>query len=120
MQDIEEERVAASHNLITNSYIRELTGFKSFKSNEQKLAVTGALRTPEGYTTLVSMTTGGGKSLITQTVSYQGDGLTLVIVPTISLMMDQYSNAKNIIKSNTDEEIFYYHSDSDLKAFFPK
>ncbi|MBQ3165683.1 MAG: ATP-dependent DNA helicase RecQ [Lachnospiraceae bacterium] len=118
MQDIEEERVAASHNLITNSYIRELTGFKSFKSNEQKLAVTGALRTPEGYTTLVSMTTGGGKSLITQTVSYQGDGLTLVIVPTISLMMDQYSNAKNIIKSNTDEEIFYYHSDSDLKAFF--
>ena len=118
MQDVEAERVDASHNLITNSYIRELTGFKRYKSNEQKLAVTGALRTPKGYTTLVSMTTGGGKSLITQTVSYQSEGLTLVIVPTISLMMDQYSNAKDIIKSNTDEEIFYYHSDSDLKAFF--
>ncbi len=48
--------------LNTNSYISGLTGFKQFKSIEQKLCVYGALNTPNGYTTLISMPTGGGKS----------------------------------------------------------
>ena len=52
--------------LLTNSYIAGLTGFKNFKSIEQKLCVYGALNTPAGYTTLISMPTGGGKSLVTQ------------------------------------------------------
>lgn len=118
MQNIKEEDEDKIHNLITNSYIQKLTSFKYFKSNEQKLAVMGALRTPVGYSCLVSMTTGGGKSLITQTVAYQKEGLTLVIVPTISLMLDQFSNSKDIINSNTDEEIFYYHSGCNLDKFF--
>lgn len=118
MQDVIEEKKDTIHNLTTNSYVQKLTGFKHFKSNEQKLAVMGALRTPDGYSCLVSMTTGGGKSLITQTVAYQKEGLTLVIVPTISLMLDQYRNSKEIIKSNTEEEIFYYHSECNLDKFF--
>lgn len=118
MQNIEREKIDKVHNLTTNSYIHSLTGFDKFKSNEQKMAVMGALKTPKGYSCLVSMTTGGGKSLITQTVSYQETGLTIVIVPTVSLMLDQYSNAKAIIKSDTDDEIFYYHSESHLGEFF--
>lgn len=71
----------------------------TFKSIEQQLAVIGALRVPAGYTAMVAMSTGGGKSLITQTVSYQYDnGLTIIIVPTISLMLDQQRNASSIIK----------------------
>ncbi|RGC14675.1 hypothetical protein DXA09_20525 [Absiella sp. AM54-8XD] len=66
----------------------------------------GSLRVPNGYSCLVSMTTGGGKSLITQTIAYQNVGLTIVIVPTISLMLDQYNNAREIIKSEVDNEIF--------------
>lgn len=62
---------------------------------DQKLAVYGALNTPDGYTTLVSLPTGGGKSLITQTLSYQKDGLTIIIVPTVSLAIDQVRVAKN-------------------------
>ena len=118
MQDIAERKVDNVHNLNTNNFIDKLTGFKYFKSNEQKVAVTGALRVPYGFSCLVSMTTGGGKSLITQTVAYQEKGLTIVIVPTVSLMMDQYRNARDIIKSNVDDEIFYHHSESSLQKFY--
>lgn len=94
----------------TNAFIYRLTKYKSFKSLEQKLAVFGALNTPEGYTTLVSLPTGGGKSLITQTMGYQQNGLTIVVVPTVSLAIDQVRSAKNNIKHNTDNEIFCYYS----------
>lgn len=106
MQNYVEEKQDSIHSLYTNGFIRKTTGFKYFKSNEQKLAVIGSLRVPNGYSCLVSMTTGGGKSLITQTIAYQKLGLTIVIVPTISLMLDQYYNAKEIIKSDVDNEIF--------------
>ena len=89
-----------------NAYIYNLTHYKEFKSLEQKLAVFGALNTPEGYTTLVSLPTGGGKSLITQTMAYQREGLTIVIVPTVSLAIDQVRNAKNNVKHHADNEIF--------------
>ncbi len=96
-----------------NPYIYKLTKqkFRTFKSIEQQLAVMGALRVPAGYTAMVAMSTGGGKSLITQTVSYQYDNsLTIIIVPTISLMLDQQRNASSIIKPDNKEEIMYYHS----------
>lgn len=98
-----------------NAYIYSLTQYKEFKSLEQKLAVFGALNTPEGYTTLVSLPTGGGKSLITQTMAYQQQGLTIVIVPTVSLAIDQVRNAKNNIKHNADNEIFCYYSGIELE-----
>ena len=104
-------RKKEEYNLMTDSLIYHLTGFKSFKSMSQKLAVYGALNTPDGYTTLVSLPTGGGKSLITQMLAYQSDGLTIVIVPTVSLADDQLIAAKRIIKrSNLDQEIYEYKS----------
>ena len=99
------------YNLTTDSLIYSVTGFRQFKTMAQKLAVYGALNTPEGYTTLVSLPTGGGKSLITQMVAYQSDGLTIVVVPTVSLADDQLIAAKQIIKRTAvDQEIFSYRS----------
>lgn len=99
------------YNLQSDPFIYKLTGYSEFKSIEQKIAVHGALRTPEGYTTLVSLPTGGGKSLITQTISYQDNGLTIVIVPTISLAIDQVRAAKKVICSEqVEKEVFCYHS----------
>lgn len=92
--------------------IYRLTGFKYFKSIRQKLAVNGALNMPEGYTALVSLPTGGGKSLITQTMAYQKDeGLTITVVPTVSLAMDQVRVAKQNVKIAKDNEIACYYSD---------
>lgn len=94
----------------TNAFIHKLTGHKQFKSLEQKFAVFGALNTPDGYTTLVALPTGGGKSLVTQTMAYQNKGLTIVVVPTVSLAIDQVRNAKINIKSDTaSAEIFCYY-----------
>lgn len=120
MQEASSETITSSvqYDLSTNPFVASLTGFTQYKSMAQKLAVTGALKTPDGYTTLIAMLTGGGKSLVTQTVSYQKrDGLTLVIVPTISLMLDQERNAKSIIHSDTANEIFSYYSQKDMTAF---
>ena len=99
--------------LSTNTYIKSLTGFSSFKSEEQKLCVMGSLRAPAGSSVLVSMSTGGGKSLITQTVAFQESGLTIVIVPTVSLMIDQAENAREIISQHKDE-IEIYNSSTDF------
>ena len=100
--------------LLTDPYIYQLTGFKKFRSEQQKMCVYGALNTPDGYTTLISLPTGGGKSLVTQTVAYKKDGLTIVVVPTVSLAIDQERSAKKGIKSETKEnEIFYYTSGKD-------
>ena len=77
----------------------------------QKLAVYGALHLPDGYAALISLPTGGGKSLITQTLAYQREGLTIVVVPTVSLAIDQVRTAKKIVQSShVDEEIFFYSS----------
>lgn len=99
------------YNLQSDPMVYRITGYEKFRSMSQKIALYGALNTPDGYTTLISMPTGGGKSLITQSVSYQKLGLTIVIVPTVSLAIDQVRVAKNIIKVGTpDEEVFYYSS----------
>ena len=96
--------------LETNRYIRGITGFNRYKSLEQKLCVLGSLNAPEGFTTLVSMPTGGGKSLVTQAVAYESKGLTIVIVPTVSLAIDQERSARENIKCCTDSEVFAYYS----------
>ncbi len=112
------QRRSEKYSLHTNAVIYNLTGFSEYKTMEQKMTVSGALKTPDGYTTLVAMLTGGGKSLVTQTIAYQMEkGLTLVIVPTISLMMDQERNAKAIIHSDVEKEIFSYYSGKDVAPF---
>ncbi len=88
-----------------------ITGFKHYKSLSQKIAVTGALNIPEGYSGLISLPTGAGKSLITQTMSYKEDnGLTIVVVPTVSLAIDQERVSRVNIKIAGEGEIYSYYS----------
>lgn len=112
MEDYIELKKDERYFLGVTPNIYRLTGFKKFKSIRQKLAVNGALNMPEGYTALVSLPTGGGKSLITQTMAYQKkDGLTITVVPTVSLAMDQVRVAKDNIKVAMESEIACYYSD---------
>ena len=97
----EPEKPSAGDALLQDSTI-----FRSYKNFEQKLAVHTALSLPDGYTLLISQPTGGGKSLVTQMLAAHSDGLTVVIVPTVALAMDQYGAAqKNLIHNGN---IFYY------------
>ncbi len=112
MEDYIEPQKKERYFLGVTPNIYRLTGFQKFKSIRQKLAVNGALNMPEGYTALVSLPTGGGKSLITQTMAYQKkDGLTITVVPTVSLAMDQVRVAKDNIKVAMESEIACYYSD---------
>ena len=99
--------------LRTSSYIYQLTGYRYYKSASQQLAVDGAMQLPDGYTALICMPTGSGKSLVTQSVAYQDrKSLTVVVVPTVSLAIDQERTSKIGIKRDTSREIFSYQSSS--------
>ncbi|QUF82108.1 ATP-dependent DNA helicase RecQ [Clostridium butyricum] len=111
MKDYKEEKNDSKYFLGTSPYVYSLTRFKKYKSLEQKLGVVGALKTPDGYTTVVSLPTGAGKSLITQVLAYQKErSLTIVLVPTVSLAIDQVRAAKSNIYSYNNNEIFCYYS----------
>ena len=78
--------------------LRRVTVYQNYRSCEQKLAVHTALGLPWGDTLLVSLPTGGGKSLVTQMLAGAGEGLTLVIVPTVALALDQYGAARGMMR----------------------
>ncbi len=102
----DEEFLGVSPNIF------RITGYKYYKTLAQKIAVTGALNMPDGYTALISLPTGGGKSLITQAMAYQKDsGLTIVVVPTVSLAMDQERVGREKIRVANPEEIYCYYGD---------
>lgn len=85
------------------------TSFNVYKSFEQKVAVHTALNLPNGHTLLISLPTGGGKSLVTQLLASSSEGLTVVIVPTVALALDQYHAAR---KNLTNEsEIYCYRGE---------
>lgn len=85
------------------------TFFKAYMSFEQKVAIHTALILPEGYTLLISLPTGGGKSLVTQLLSSVTNGLTIVIVPTVALALDQYHAANHNLRDNNG--IFCYRGE---------
>lgn len=79
--------------------------FTSYKSVSQRLALHAVMTMPEGGSLLAVLPTGEGKSLIgiAEAVRRTQSGLercgtTLVIVPTISLAMDQQKNARQFFQ----------------------
>ena len=103
-ENIEVEQPSAGDNLL-----RTHTIFSQYKSFEQKIAIHTALNLPDGYTLLVSQPTGGGKSLVTKMLASISSGMTLVIVPTVALALDQYHAAQNNL--NDSSEIYCYRGD---------
>jgi len=89
---------SAGDKLIYNA-----TGYTKYKSFEQKVSVHTALTLPKGYTLLISLPTGAGKSLVTQMLAFYGEGLTLAVVPTTALGFDQFRATKSILKGSLDE-----------------
>lgn len=79
---------------------------KAYRSAAQRNAVRAALRTPVGGTLVITLATGEGKSLIPHAVaitgygSYAGQssdgGVTLVVVPTVALSIDQEAAASGL------------------------
>ena len=90
--------------------LQEVTSFSSYRSFEQKIAVHTGLTLPPGHTLLVSLSTGAGKSLLTQMLAAHSQGLTLVIVPTVALALDQYRAAVDVLgRSFNRDNVACYH-----------
>ena len=97
-----------------DDYVYKFTRFKKYRSLEQKVAVHSAIDLPDNHTLMISLPTGGGKSLITQLLAATEVKLTLVIVPTVSLAKDQCLQAKSCIADKVVcDSIFCYRGDSD-------
>ena len=112
--ELKETVVEKSVSSIGDSIIAKHSHFTSYRSIEQKIAVHAAVNLPEDYTLMVSLPTGGGKSLITQMVAATSNKLTIVIVPTVALASDQFIQAQNsIVGNDICDHIFCYRSDTD-------
>ena len=97
-----------------DAYVRHFTIFHTYRSFEQKLAVHSALELPNDHTLMISLPTGGGKSLVTQLLAAFQKKLTVVVVPTVSLAKDQYLQAIECISDEeTKKNIFSFQSGND-------
>lgn len=88
-------------------YLRSI-GYEDWQSQAQKEAVWTALTAPPGSTTLIALPTGSGKSLCFQVLSRFGTGLTVVVVPTVALAIDQYRSAMTQFRDIPDLNPRYF------------
>lgn len=85
-----------------------VTGFESWKSVAQKEGAWLSITAAPGSTNLVVLPTGMGKSLCFQLLPLFSSGLTVVVVPTIALAIDQCTIAKEAFTTRTDVNPQYF------------
>ncbi len=96
--------------VVAEPYLSSL-GYMHWQSQAQKEATWLALNARPASTTLIALPTGSGKSLCFQILSRFGSGLTVVVVPTVALAMDQWRSAKEVLKEIPDLNPQYFAAD---------
>jgi ATP-dependent DNA helicase RecQ len=71
--------------------------YSTWQSAAQKEASWRTLAIPPGSTCVVVLPTGTGKSLVFQLLAAQSPGLTVVVVPTVALAIDQCRSARELV-----------------------
>jgi ATP-dependent DNA helicase RecQ len=89
-------------------FITDATGYKYYSSPGQREAIRAAFLIPQSGTLIVNLPTGSGKSLVGQApalVHHQEGYLTLFVVPTVALAIDQERQmAQYFRKSKTNAQ----------------
>jgi superfamily II DNA/RNA helicase len=86
------DKVRQQDECPADPFITDATGFTRYSSVGQREAVRAAFLLRPGHTLLVNLPTGSGKSLVGQapTLVHRQDGpLSIVVVPTVALALDQ-------------------------------
>lgn len=78
-------------------WLRALPGISNWHSVAQKEACWQALTAPDGGTTLLGLPTGAGKSMAGQLLARFSAGVTVVVVPTTALAIDQCLSAQGLL-----------------------
>jgi superfamily II DNA/RNA helicase len=84
-------------------FVANATGNQHYLSPGQRESVRGAFLIPEGETLIVNLPTGSGKSLVGQVPSIVNDRsgfLTVFVVPTVALAIDQERQMKLYFKAS--------------------
>jgi len=115
---MELDRPQERHTLIDESVLGEpwlerLVGKKTWKSAAQKEAAWAAITTASNSTLLVGLPTGSGKSLVYHCCAVYQPGLTVVVVPTNALGIDQLAALEAFASKDQLNPAFYT---SDEKA----
>ena len=101
-----DERFAAEPFLASLHYDR-------WFSAAQKEAAWSVVNTAPGETLIVVLPTGSGKSLCFQLLPRFDQGLTVVVVPTVALAIDQKNKAKWLLRDLPQVNPIYFSSDED-------
>jgi ATP-dependent DNA helicase RecQ len=97
-----ERAVRQDSHRAMDPFLQEVSGYESYVSPGQREAVRSAFLLPPGETLLVALPTGAGKSFVGQApllVRGPEAGLTLCIVPTTALVLDQARITADLLKT---------------------
>ena len=92
-----EETVREEARCKVDPFIADVTGYAQYSSPGQREAIRAAFLIPPGDTLIVNLPTGSGKSLVGQApalVHRQDGHLTIFVVPTVALAIDQERQMK--------------------------
>jgi len=103
---------APEESFPAESYLESI-GYSSWRSPAQKEAAWLTLQAPPGSTRVVVLPTGSGKSLCFQLLPRFSSGLTVVVVPTVALAIDQQAKAAKLFADMPLVNPRYYASDDD-------
>lgn len=90
--------------------------YTDWRSAAQKEAAWDVLNTPPGETRVIVLPTGSGKSLCFQLLPRFDSGLTVVVVPTIALAIDQHRSACEKLDQLPGINPRYFASDEEPEA----
>jgi ATP-dependent DNA helicase RecQ len=107
-----------SRALPSDPLVSRCTGLQQYVTPGQRAAVQAAFLIPPGSTAVISLPTGGGKTLAFQLTSLawaEQGGVTVVIVPTVALAKDQEERFRELLREyggNTSRTLspLAYHS----------
>lgn len=105
------QRLASEHyiSVLQRSFgVGTSQGFDHWKSAAQKEGAWLTVNANPGSTNLVVLPTGMGKSLCFQLLPIFSGGLTVVVVPTVALAMDQCTSAKLAFRDRPDVNPQYF------------
>lgn len=101
--------------LPADPFFERLTGFDSYRSPGQREVVRALVTLPSDGALIAALPTGSGKSAVAylDALAQRGEGLTLVIVPTVALAIDQERAFNEILErrghaSGQRHELAYY------------
>ncbi|RUT08306.1 hypothetical protein DSM106972_014740 [Dulcicalothrix desertica PCC 7102] len=105
------EELRRNYDYVAGDPFLKLMGLDNYRSVGQRSAIHSILTAPVDATLIINLPTGSGKSLCAQLpalLNSQHRGVSIVVVPTTALAIDQEKGLKSIIKHDTA----YYSDDS--------